>query len=201
VKEMDPSVISHRMLIFDGIYQHWSIVCYLFWKANRLAYSFRVLIFLSHHSKFSMFVQWLHQIIVLHLWIELDTFSSYIRFIYMTIGIIIGLDIVMYIIILLWIFHFNGKFIKQWYSHTSLKTLNGKYLTRHVIIGVDIVIYIIMLLWIFHFNGYSIKQWYSHFSLKTLKRMNYFGTLPNSQFNENSIVCPFPFIQWTTIQF
>jgi hypothetical protein len=67
VKEMYPSLISRRMLILDSIYPHWIIVCYLFWKASKPAYSFNLLIFLSHHSKFSMFIQWSQQITVLHL--------------------------------------------------------------------------------------------------------------------------------------
>jgi hypothetical protein len=93
---------------------------------------------------------------------------------------------------LLWISQFNGNTIKQWYSHTSLKALNGKYLIKHVIIGVDIVMYIILLLWISHFNGNSIKQWYSHTSIKILNGKNYFGTLPNSQFNETVLL-----VMWT----
>jgi hypothetical protein len=112
MKEMYPSLIFFEMLILDSTYPYWSIVCYLFWKASWPAYSFYLLIFLCHHSKFSIFVQWSHQITILHLWIKLDIFSSYIRFHYMTMGIIIGVDIVIYILMLLWIPHFNGNSIK-----------------------------------------------------------------------------------------
>jgi hypothetical protein len=79
VKEIYPSLISRRMLILDSIYPHWIIVCYLFWKASRPAYSFSLLIFLSHHNKL------------------LYKISSY--------------DIVIYIIMLFRISHFNGNSI------------------------------------------------------------------------------------------
>jgi hypothetical protein len=60
-------LIPRGMLILGSIYPQWIIVSYLFWKASQPAYSFNLLIFLSHHSKFSKFVVWWQQITVLHL--------------------------------------------------------------------------------------------------------------------------------------